>query len=74
MAPLIYKGKRRTIKSLDEKLGFGIHAENTVEEVLKFNRTYLQWMHEKTQNKLGKRLINQIEKLDEKYIGMFKKL
>lgn len=65
-------GKRKTFKSLDEKLGFGMNSEKTIQYVLEHDISYLQWMHNKTNNKLGKRLIKQIEALDEKYIGMFK--
>lgn len=68
---MIVKAKRRTIKSLDEKLGFGLHAENTVREVLESDKYYLQWMHKNTQNVLGKHLIKEIEKLDEKFVGFF---
>lgn len=65
-------GKRKTFKSLDEKLGFGMNSEKTIQYVLEHDISYLQWMHNKTNNKLGKRLIKQIEALDEKYIGVFK--
>ena len=65
-------GKRKTFKSLDEKLGFGMNSEKTIQYVLEHDCGYLEWMHKKTNNKLGKRLIKQIEALDEKYIGLFK--
>ena len=66
------KGPRKTFKSLDEKLGFGMNADRTILDVLKSDCGYLEWMHNKTNNKLGKRLIKEIESLDEKYIGIFK--
>lgn len=66
------KGKKRTIKSLDEELGFGMYRDKTVKEVLESNKSYLEWMHNFTNNKLGKRLIKEIEALDEKYVGLFK--
>lgn len=66
------KGPRKTFKSLDEKLGFGMNANRTIKDVLESDRGYLEWMHNKTNNKLGKRLIKEIEALDEKYIGLFK--
>ena len=69
---ILSKGKRKTFKSLDEKIGFGLHANETIGEVLQGDKSYLQWMHEKTNNKLGKRLIKEIESLDEKYVGLFK--
>lgn len=66
------KGKKRTIKSLDEELGFGMYRDKTIKEVLESNKSYLEWMHNNTNNKLGKRLIKEIEALDEKYVGFFK--
>lgn len=69
---LYVKGKKRTIKSLDEVLGFGMYKDKTVKEVLESNKSYLEWMHTSTNNKLGKRLIKEIEALDEKYVGLFK--
>jgi hypothetical protein len=68
---LYVKGKKRTIKSLDEVLGFGMYKDKTVKEVLESNKSYLEWMHTFTNNKLGKRLIKEIEALDEKYVGLF---
>lgn len=65
-------GKRKTFKSLDDLLGFGMNANRTVKDVLEHDISYLEWMHNKTNNKLGKRLIKEIEALDEKYIGKFK--
>lgn len=66
------KGKKRTIKYLDEVIGFGMYRDKTIKEVLESNKSYLVWMHESTNNKLGKRLIKEIETLDEKYVGLFK--
>ncbi len=65
-------GPRRTYKSLDDVLGFGINRDKTVGYVLEHDLSYLEWMHNKTNNKLGKRLIKEIEKIDEKYTGIFK--
>lgn len=65
-------GKKRTYKSLDDVIGFGMNSEKTIGYVLQYDISYLEWMHNKTNNKLGKRLIKEIEKLDEKYIGLFK--
>lgn len=69
---LIVKGKKRTIKNLEEVVGFGMHKDKTIYEVLQTDISYLEWMHNNTNNKLGKRLIKDIEKLDEKYVGLFK--
>lgn len=66
------KGKKRTIKHLDEIVGFGMYRDKTIKEVLESNKSYLEWMHNNTNNKLGKRLIKEIEALDEKYVGLFK--
>lgn len=68
---MIYKGKTRTIKALDEKLGFGMYRDKTIDELLKSDISYLEWMHKNTNNKIGKRLIKEIESLDEKYVGIF---
>lgn len=69
---LFAKSKKRTLKSLDEFLGFGMYRDKTVKDVLESNKNYLVWMHASTNNKLGKRLIKEIEALDEKYVGLFK--
>lgn len=66
------KGKKRTIKSLDEVIGFGMYRDKTIEDVLKIHKSYLVWMHENTNNKLGKRLIKEIESINEDYVGLFK--
>lgn len=66
------KGPRKTFKSLDDVLGFGANRDKTIKHVLEHDKSYLVWMHNNTNNKLGKRLIKEIESLDEKYIGIFK--
>lgn len=67
------KGKRRLFKKLDEKIKFGLYREKTIEDVLKEDINYLIWMHNNTNNKIGRRLLKEIEK-EEKYIGLFKKI
>lgn len=69
---LAIKGPRKTFKNLDDVLGFGTHRDDTIEHVLMHDLSYLKWMHNSTNNKLGKNLIKKIETLDEKYIGIFK--
>jgi hypothetical protein len=49
-----------------------MYRDKTIKEVLESNKSYLEWMHNNTNNKLGKRLIKEIEALDEKYVGLFK--
>ena len=66
------KGKRRTIKSLDEVMDFGMYKNDTIEEVIRKNFSYIVWMHKETNNKIGKRLIKKIEELDDKYKGKLK--
>lgn len=69
---LAIKGPRKTFKSLDETLGFGMYADKTIDDMAHHYSSYLIWMHNNTNNKLGKRLIKQIESINEKYIGVFK--
>lgn len=66
------KGPRKTFKRLDECLGFGLHGDKTIEYVLTHDFSYLVWMHNSTNNKLGKKLIKEIEQLDDKYLNVFK--
>lgn len=70
---LAIKGPRKTYKSLDDKIGFGMYADKTISDLVYHSgQSYLIWMHNNTNNKLGKRLIKEIEAIDEKYIGKFK--
>lgn len=65
------KGKKHLFKHLDDIIDFGVHKGHTIEEILKIDKEYIIWMHNKTNNKIGKILLKIIK---EQYPDIFDEL